>query len=122
MDVLIAFLKDYKEYILLAFSLILVLLDFLILFIKRRPKTYDDFKQCLSDVLSVLPSLILSVEEPGNGSAKKEKVLKSALEIFKNRLGRCLSDSENSIVEKVVSRQVEIILSTPQSKGGSNES
>lgn len=120
MDIVFQFLKDYKEYVLLAFSLLLVILDLMILIFKKRPTTIDDFESCLSDVFSFLPSLILKVEEPGNGAAKKAKVIDAAIKILKSKLGRDLSVRESSFSREAFSGQIEMILSTPIKKGESD--
>lgn len=108
-----------KEYGGLIFSALLILLDVIILLIKRRPKTLDDFLYCLKSAVEVLPGLISHVERPGDGASKKSDVIQYAMAIIEKDLGRTLSDTEYQFAYGQLSNQIECILSTPTKKGGS---
>lgn len=109
------FFKEWSPYIV---SGLIVVLDVLILLLKRRPKTIDDFMSCLDKVLSALPGFISKVEYPGGGEHKKDLVIAYAFSLFKKSLGRDLSDSEYHLAKETISEQIESILSTPHKKGG----
>lgn len=111
---ILEFLKEWNPVIVPGLVLIL---DLLIIFLKRRPKTLDDFENCLKDMLNNLPYLINYVECPGHGEEKKEKVLLHCLSVLEGKMGRPLSDREDSYAEETLSEQIEVILSTPQKKG-----
>lgn len=111
---ILEFLKEWNPIIVPGLVLIL---DLLIIFLKRRPKTLDDFENCLKDVLNILPSYIRDVECEGHGDEKKKKVVRNSLSLLERRLGRNLSIRENRYAEKAISGQVENVLSTPQKKG-----
>ena len=110
------FLKEWSPVIVPG---LIIFLDLLILILKNRPRTLDDFSSCLEYVKNILPDLIVSVEHPGDGQSKKNLVIKGAAKVFSRRFGRDLSVSEYNIIQKAISEQIEIILSTPQKKGGS---
>lgn len=86
------------------------------IFIKRKPKTIDDFTLALSEVINLVPELIIKFEEPSHGTEKKEKVISSALRLVKLSLGRSLTNSEKSIITSKVSEKIETILATPKKK------
>lgn len=113
MENILNILKEWSPYIL---SGLIVVLDVLILLLKRRPKTIDDFMSCLDKVVSALPGLISKVERPGDGENKKALVVAYAFSLFKKSLGRDLSDGEYNLAKKAISEQIESILSTPQKK------
>lgn len=113
MDSFINFLREYKE---LLVSSLAVLLTFICILLKRKPKTLDDFTFALSDVLNTVPSLVAKVEEPKNGEAKREKVLSASLRLMSSSLQRALTSQERSIVIKSVSEQIESVLTAPQKK------
>lgn len=113
MDSFINFLREYKEVILSALA---VLLTFICILIKRKPKTLDDFTLALSDVLNFVPSLVIKAEEPKNGEAKRDKVLQASLSLMSSSLQRALTSKERSIVIKSVSEQIESVLTAPQKK------
>lgn len=112
---MVEFLQAYWFYL---YAFIVVLFDILILVIKRRPKTLDDFTLILNESFSsYLPALISKFEEPGKGEIKKIHVIDCMRSIIAHRLGRKLSPKEEKIFEKFVSESIESILSTPQKKG-----
>lgn len=109
----INFLREYKEVII---GILCVILTFLSILIKRKPKTLDDFTLALSDILNVVPSLVIKAEEPKNGEAKKDKVLQASLSLMSSSLQRPLTSKERSIVIKSVTEQIESVLTAPQKK------
>lgn len=114
MNNFIQFLSDYKCLLVSGLTLILTII---LLFIKKRPKTIDDFLWLVDYVCAyVLPSAISKAEFPGNGLAKKKEVMDVALSVITKKLGRTLSDSEKSLALKFIDESIEAILSTPQKK------
>ena len=107
------FLKSYGE---LIASGILFVMAVITLIVKRRPKTVDDFVQMIALVVEQLPTMIDSVERPGDGVLKKDEVLNAALKLAYKILGRNLTDNEINTVRKKVGDQIEAILSTPHKK------
>lgn len=111
---MVEFLQAYWFYL---YAFIVVFFDILILVIKRRPKTLDDFTLILNESCSVfLPVLINKFEEPGNGENKKIHVIDSMRSIIFKRLGRKMCSREEKIFNEYVSDRIESILSTPQKK------
>lgn len=115
MNEVIQFIKDYWTYISVV---ILVLFDLIVLLVKRRPKTLDDFKVIVSESLCRLPDMINYVEVPGQGAEKKAKVKTLLIGLVEKRLGRVLTKKENSLVEELSDSQIEAILTTPTKKEG----
>lgn len=113
MSAFIEFLKEYKEVLVSGFCLISTIV---LILIKRRPKTIDDFLMIVDEVCLSLPTLINKVECVGNGLAKKKEVRSSALGVISKQLGRSLSESEISFALKTIDSSIEDILSTPQKK------
>lgn len=109
----IEFIKEYKEFIIGALTLII---SIVLIFIKRRPKTVDDFISSLDEVCNVIPSLIIKAEVPGNGLAKKKEVLSDCFSILKKHICRDLSKFEYDLAYKKFDSSIELILSTPQKK------
>lgn len=109
----INFIKEYGIYILTSLS---ILIEIIIIFVKKNPKTLDDFLDCLHRVTALLPGLITEFECPGHGAEKKQKVLDQALTFLKHLLGRDLSKGEKELFDKTMSDQIEVILSTPTKK------
>lgn len=110
---MIAFIEKYGLYILAIFS---ILLELIVILIKRKPKTFDDFVSILSECALSLPSMISSVEVPGKGYEKKIAVIDSFKKLVSKKLGRALSNKEMKIFSDFVSSQIELILTTPQKK------
>ena len=103
----------------LILTVLSILIEVLILVIKRKPKTLDDFYDILSDtVANSLPLLICSVERPGDGVQKKQKVLDEAKKLVIKKLGRVLSSKEERIFHQFISNRIECILETPTKKEG----
>ena len=114
MNEFVKFIREYGVYILESLTFVCFVIT---LFIKRRPKTLDDFLYCLSEVRSNLPAFISKVECPGNGSTKKAAVLKAADSMLSHKLGRKTTKKESEIAANLFSSDIEAILSTPQKKG-----
>lgn len=114
MNNFINFLQEYKSLIVSFATFILTLI---LIFIKRRPKTLDDFVSSLDEVLVTVPSIINSVECPGNGLAKKKEVLSISIHLLQKKLGRDISKSELDYAYRKIDSSIELILSTPQKKG-----
>jgi len=114
MQEFIAFIKEYKEVLIGA---VCVLISIISLFIKRKPKTLDDFLVLLKEVCLSLPELINQVEESGHGDRKKFLVQTSAINLMSKKLGRKLTEKEMDVVNSEVAECIEAILSTPQKKG-----
>lgn len=107
------FLTQYKELIFLVLS---VILSFLAIVLKRRPKTLDEFISLFNETLLVLPDFICKVERPSHGADKKYQVKQMALSHFEKLLNRKLCDSEKDMFFKAVDTRIEEILKTPQKK------
>lgn len=114
------FIKEYGALILAAVS---VVVGVIAAIIKRRPKTLDDFKQAVFQVIEDLPVYINLCEDQcsmlsSQGSVKKALCLTSACNALKSILGRSLSKTEGDYAVAEFSKSIEAILSTPQKKGG----
>ena len=110
------FLKEWSPVIVPG---LIVFFDVLLLLLKRKPQTIDDFFHAIEVVVGNLPSYINKVEVPGNGADKRLKVISLARKALLSILGRDLSVSEYRYFETTISGQIEDVLSTPQKKGGS---
>ena len=106
---IINFLKEHYQLIIEIASFIITVL---ILVLKKRPvfNTMDEIKE---DVLEVLPSLISSVESPGNGQEK----LSTVLSLVKSYIAKKYQFTEFEKIETFVVNAIESILSTPSKKG-----
>lgn len=106
MDQVIEFLKIYYREI-IEFTVLIV--SVVICLVKKRPcvNQIDTIKQ---DVLGLLPSLINSVEVPGNGAQKKSTVMSLINKYVSHRYH---IDLDLTFVESAI----EDILSTPTKKG-----
>ena len=96
-------------------SAIVFLITLIIAICRKKPASsiYDLIKSYLA---SFIPQLIVSVEVPGNGSSKKEAVMKAGLSAVQGKLGRSLTADERSYWELYLSTLIESILATPQKK------
>lgn len=108
------FVKDYGLYILQAIA---VIIGFITIFCKKRPKTLDDFVDCIHQCQTLLPTIISDVECPGYGARKKDTVILRSLGYAYKILGRKLTDNEEKIFVSAMSDSIEDILSTPTKKG-----
>lgn len=108
------FVKDYGIYILQAIA---VIIGFITIFCKKRPKTLDDFVDCIHQCQTLLPTIISDIERPGCGAIKKEEAIIRCICNAKHILGRDLSDNEEKIFVSAMSESIEDILSTPTKKG-----
>ena len=104
------FLVDNWQYI---SSAIAAIFSIIIIIVKRRPKTMDDFVRSVDYALTQVASYCSSVEHPGDGEEKKRLVIKFVKNSVHNSLGRELTEKEISIIEKAASEQIEDVLSAP---------
>ena len=109
----IEFCREYGVYVL---TFVCFVVELILIIIKRKPQTVDDFLLALNEVRTKLPELISKVECPGNGEIKKNKVLDIAEHALTKSIGRGLSDKEFASVRKIFGDDIETILSTPQKK------
>ena len=111
-----------KEFILNNLSTILtcvtIVLSVILIIVKRRPTTIDEFAEAVDSIFEFLPSAISKVEHPGDGALKKEKVFNYAIGLIERFLGRSITEKERSIVSDRIDRFIESVLETPQKKGG----
>lgn len=113
MNEIVNFLRDYWQYI----SIVLVILfDILILIVKRRPRTIDDFLIALNEGLALVPVLVKQVECVGNGAKKKNDVISAVVQFVACHLGRSLTNKESEIATIYASNQIEAVLAAPQKK------
>lgn len=110
----INFLKDYGVYILTGICFVV---EIVIIFIKRNPKTIDDFLYCLNEIRTLVPLYVSDVECPGNGETKKVAVIQVLTSIFENKLGRKITDKESVIVADFLDKDIEAVLTAPTKKG-----
>lgn len=110
------FIEFLKEYWFQLATGIFAVVEVILLIIKRRPKSLDDFKLALLDALAAVPDYVCQVEVPGNGAEKRAKVLKACVALISKKLGRSLTDSEVALVSQSIIEQVETVLSTPTKK------
>lgn len=88
-----------------------VIISILIYCCKKRP-SYNAIDKIKEDILELLPTLILKVEEDGNGQRKKNAVLEFVKIFVKKKYKMALT----SDLESFVINGLESILSTPQKK------
>lgn len=118
MNAFIEFIKEYWFQI--AYGCFTALMIVLII-IKRKPKSIDDFKLALFEALSFVPELVISRERSGEGSSKKSEVLLSIRRYISSKLGRDLSVSEEAMINAQAALKIETVLSTPKKKEKINE-
>lgn len=111
------FFEFCREYWFQILTCLGFLCEIIFIFIKRKPKTVDDFLLSMNEVRSLLPEFIKSVETPGKGVLKKHKVIDKSTKVLENKIGRKLSSRELQIFSKVISSDIETILETPTKKG-----
>lgn len=102
------FIKNHYEMIL---SILLVFVSFIFAIIKKKP-VFNLIDEIKVKILEFLPKLIAAVEVPGNGSTKKNLVLKE-VQIF---LAKEYGFYDFDKVEGFISKAIEDILSTPTKK------
>lgn len=112
------FCREYGVYILTAFCFVV---EIIFIFIKRKPKTVDDFLYCLNEIRLLVPEYVATVECPGNGEIKKSTVIKILVELFEKKIGRKATDKEKLIVESLIGFDIEAVLAAPQKKEILNE-
>ena len=109
LDVILEFLKEHYDLILGCLSFII---SVVILIVKKRP-VFNNMDAIKEDILEVLPSLIVQVENPGFGSGKKANVM----ELVKVYLEKKYHFYEFDTIKDFVGKAIENILETPQKKG-----
>lgn len=114
MESFIKFIQQYWQFISAG---ILLFVEVLILILKKRPQTFDDFTHAVDEVVKELPKIISCYEVPGHGDEKKSEVIEMAYKYLFSILNRDLCVREDSYFKEVISKQIELILSTPQKKG-----
>lgn len=118
MEKFLQVLVDYWQFI---SSGILILLSILLFIFRRKPKTWNEFLDCLSSVLYWVPHVIQQVEsfEDVDGlPTKKEYALQVLLDLVENRLKRELTTKELNCFYQLMSEQIESVLTCPTKKGG----
>ena len=110
------FIEFCREYGVYCLTFLCFVIEIVLIIIKRKPKTVDDFLLALNEVRTKLPELISKVECPGNGEVKKNKVMEIAEKALTKSISRGLSDKEFAAVRKILSDDIEAILSTPTKK------
>ena len=114
----IEFCREYGVY-LLTFACFVI--EIVFIFIKRKPKSIDDFLYCLNEIRLLVPEYVSGVECPGNGDVKKSTVMKILLQKFESRIGRKITEKESEIVANFLSSDIEAVLTAPQKKEIINE-
>lgn len=116
MEKVLQFLVDYWQFI---SSGILILLSILLFIFRRKPKSWNEFLDCLSSVLFWVPEAVVTAEMPGeDGVSKKEVALDILLDLVENRLKRELTKKELNCFYQLMSGQIESVLNCPTKKGG----
>lgn len=118
MDSFFDFLKQNWSVIL---TISFLIIETVFIFIKRKPKSVDDFVSSLNEVLALVPEYVSRIECPGYGEKKKATVIKFCLDRLEKSLGRGLSDKEIETVSTRVGEKIETVLSTPKKKENVNE-
>lgn len=111
--VFVDYLLEHPE---LIASSILFVLTLILMFIKRRPKSLDEFVMLLDDVCKSIPEWTSAVESPGNGVQKREKVISLGLSAMANAMKRPLTDRECAVCRITFSDQIEKVLDAPHRK------
>ena len=114
----IEFCREYGVYI-LTFACFVI--EVIFIFIKRKPKSIDDFLYCLNEIRLLVPEVVSKVEKPGNGEAKKSTVIKVLSSLFEQKLGRKITEKESAIVLDFLASDIEAVLAAPQKKEILNE-
>ena len=110
------FIEFMREYWFQLATGVFAVVEIILIIVKRKPKSIDDFKLVLEEVLAAVPELVISRERPGEGSTKKLEVITSCIALVSNKLGRKLTDSEKGIITSQVASKIETVLSTPTKK------
>lgn len=118
MNTFIEFIKEYWFQLLTALAFVV---EIIFIFIKRKPKSIDDFKLCLNEALSCVPDLVIDFERPGEGEVKRLQVINCCISGIIHKLGRKLTEQERSLVFNSISEKIETVLCTPTKKEKINE-
>lgn len=118
-------MKEVFEYCrqnpVLILSVLTLIVEVIVIFVKRRPKTLDDFVFALNEVRSMVAVLVEKVEVPGNGEIKKAAVIKSLVSSLSTVIGRELTEKEKGYAVKIFETDIENVLSAPKKKEKINE-
>lgn len=114
----VEFCREYGAYIL---GFVCFVLEIILIFIKRRPKTVDDFLYCLNEIRVLVPDYVKEVECPGNGEIKKSTVKKILIGELEKNLSRSLTVKESEIAVSFLDADIEAVLAAPQKKEIFNE-
>lgn len=113
---LVDFLRDYWQYISAA---LLVLIDIIIILVKKRPTSKDELNDVIKNCIGKLPYLIRLAEEQNlNGTNKKEYVFENLLTYSETVLGRDFNKVEFKYWFDTLSYFLESMLDLPTKKGG----
>lgn len=113
---LVEFLTNYWPYISCG---ILILLDVLVMIIKKKPSSKDVLMEAVRKCYLKLPFAIQDAEEKcDSGTAKKEYVLEELLSFIEAYCKRELNNAELRMFFNSFSYLIEEVLSTPTKKGG----
>lgn len=113
MNEVVDFLKSNRDWII---AVALFILELLVLILKKRPKTLDNFCALINEAAALVPSWCSDVERPGEGSNKKLQVMICARNFVTKHLGRQLDQKEIDMLDQVMSAQIENVLSCPTKK------
>lgn len=109
----IEFCQEYGVYLL---TFVCFVIEIIFIFIKRRPKTVDDFLYTLQEIRLRVPGVVAAVEVSGNGEAKRSAVINYLTKEFEKVLGRKITEKECVIVSDLISKDIEAVLSAPTKK------
>lgn len=115
------FLSFCRSHLDLIASLLTLIVSVILVLIKRRPKTIDDFVFALNEIRTQVSIFCERVEVPGNGIEKKNKVIDLSLAMLSRLIGRELSGKEIDYASKLISSDIENVLNAPTKKEKNNE-
>lgn len=116
-----AFIEFLKQYWFQLVTGLFALIQIILIIVKRKPKSVDDFRLALFEALASIPELVTACERPGEGVLKRTEVEIGCLKYIEKVLGRSLSQNEIDLVKTDVDNKIETVLSTPTKKGDLNE-
>lgn len=110
------FLQEYWKPIASAGLFLVSLIVSTVIIVKKSGGKVSVWDAIKSAILEKVPSLISIVEREGSGEEKKNAVLNMALREAHEVIGRQLTVEETELIVNLVSKQIELILATPQKK------
>lgn len=105
----------------LIIGILTLIAEIVFIFVKKRPKTVDDFVFALNEICKDMADIVSYVESPGNGEVKKSKAIEIACGLLSKRLNRDLTDKEKVVAVKSFDSCIESVLSAPTKKEKCNE-